>query len=94
MTIIFEWNHDKYELNLKKHGLSFEHAKLLFNQYMVVNIDNRFDYKEKRVVGYAELDGRLMCVVYTEPKPNRIRLISFRKANHREKEYYKKTCFK
>jgi uncharacterized DUF497 family protein len=56
---------------------------------MLVKEDLRFAYKEKRYIAYGELDGRLMCIVYTERKPQKIRIISFRKANKREKEYYK-----
>ena len=59
---------------------------------MLTKEDFRFEYQEKRYIGYGKLDGRLMCVIYTERKPNKIRIISFRKANNREKEYYEQVC--
>lgn len=86
----FEWDEGKNRMNIQKHGLSFEYAKILFANFMKINVDNRSEYKEKRFIGYGEIDRRLMCVVYTERKHNKIRIISFRKANKSEKEYYKK----
>jgi uncharacterized DUF497 family protein len=88
--MLFEWDNNKNQLNIQKHGLSFEHAKLLFDFPMLIKQDYRFEYQEKRYIGYGKLDGRLMCIIYTERKPNKVRIISFRKANKRETEYYKK----
>ena len=85
----FEWDEAKNQLNIEKHKLSFNDAKQIFEQPLVINEDTRFTYQEKRYIGYGKIDGRLMCVVYTERHLNRIRIISFRKANNREKEYYK-----
>ena len=53
--------------------------------------DERFDYKEVRFVGYGYVNGRLMNVIYTERSPSIIRIISFRKANSREKRLYEKS---
>ena len=88
----FEWDNDKYQINIEKHKLSFEMAKLLFENPLSVTQDTRFNLYdgEDRYIGLGELDGRLMVVVFTIRKPGRIRIISFRKANKREqKEYYK-----
>jgi hypothetical protein len=84
----FEWDELKNHINIKKHKLSFEYAKILFEHPLLINEDRRYNNKEKRFIGYGEIGGRLMCVVYTEREPNKIRIISFRKANYREKEYY------
>ena len=85
----FEWDEVKNQDNMEKHKVSFEYAKCLFEQPLIINEDSRYKYDEKRSIGYGYLDERLMCVVYTERKPNKIRIISFRKADNREKEYYK-----
>ena len=84
----FEWDDDKNQANIVKHKLSFEFAKLLFTQKLVINEDKRYNYTEKRFIGYGKIDDRLMCVVYTERKPDKIRIISFRKANSREQKEY------
>ena len=86
----FNWDQSKNELNIKRHGLDFEFAKLMFNDDLLVVPDRRFDYQEDRKIGYGKIEGRLMVVVYTERFPDIIRIISFRKANQRENKVYKK----
>ncbi|WP_422139117.1 BrnT family toxin [Endozoicomonas sp. ALC020] len=49
--------------------------------------DQRFDYGEQRMVGFALWGERLYCVVYTDRGETR-RIISLRKANNREKTAY------
>lgn len=49
--------------------------------------DDRKDYGEKRMIGYALIDDRLYCVVFTDRGSER-RIISLRKANQREVKYY------
>ena len=77
----FEWNEDKNRLNIEKHKADFNDATQLFNNDIVVIPDERFNYKELRLIGYGYVNGRLMNVVYTERLPGIIRIISFRKAN-------------
>lgn len=48
------------------------------------------DYIECRYIGFGHLYNRLVCVAYTERYPDIIRIISFRKANNREKKSTKK----
>lgn len=86
----FEWDESKNQSNIEKHGLSFEYAKELFAQDLWVISDKRFDYEEYRYIGYGKIESRLMCVVYAERFPDKIRIISFRKANKREQELFKK----
>ena len=86
----FSWDDNKNEQNIQKHGLGFEFAKQLFNNDLLIIPDIRFNYIENRYIGYSFIDGRLMVVVYTERLPDIIRIISFRKANKREQQTYKK----
>jgi uncharacterized DUF497 family protein len=44
-----------------------------------------------RFIAFGLVQSRLMAVVYAERGPDIIRIISFRKANHREKALFKKT---
>ena len=73
----------KNEANIRNHGISLADAVLLNWDLLVSGIDNRFDYGEIRIIGYAPIDNRLYCVVYTDRGNNR-RVISLRKANKRE----------
>jgi uncharacterized DUF497 family protein len=86
----FSWDDNKNEQNIQKHGLGFEFAKQLFNNDLLIIPEIRFNYIENRYIGYGFIDGRLMVVVYTERLPDIIRIISFRKANKREQQTYKK----
>jgi uncharacterized DUF497 family protein len=46
----YEWDQDKSDANLEKHGLSFEDAPLVFEGKCVTFQDNRFDYSEIRYI--------------------------------------------
>lgn len=50
-------------------------------------MDDRKNYGEKRMIGYALLGDRLYCEVFTD-RGNERRIISLRKANQREVKYY------
>lgn len=86
----FEWDDDKNLINIKKHGLDFEDAKLLFKRTLWKFEDTRFNYGEIRIVGFGYVKSRLMNVIYTELKPDIIRIISFRRADTREELLYEK----
>ena len=86
----FEWNESKRKANLKKHGVDFVAACQLWGAPMLIKEDTRQDYRESRLLGMGLLGKRVMLVVFTERKPDTIRIISFRKANQREVKYYEK----
>lgn len=69
--------------DLAKHGLSLEWASELDWDAMMVRFDERRNYGEARMVGFAPIADRLYCVVYTDRGDQR-RIISLRKANSRE----------
>jgi len=75
--------------NLHKHGISLEDAKLLDWSLLLFIEDDRKNYGEVRFIGYAPLENRLYCIVYTE-RNEMIHVISLRKANTREITRYVK----
>jgi len=77
----FEWHEPKRRENLRKHGLDFKDAWKVFDGPLLTNADTREDYGEGRWQGTGMLNGRVVVVVFTERKPNIIRLISLRKAD-------------
>lgn len=89
MKLKFTWDAQKSELNLEKHGLDFADAELVFEQPTVTFEDDRFDYGEMRLVTLGVLEKREVVIVHT-PRENKIRIISMRKANEKEKKIYKK----
>lgn len=58
------------------------------NPAMRVREDTRKVYSERRFIGYNTVAGRLMVVVFCTPADNHVHIISFRKANDREKRKF------
>jgi uncharacterized DUF497 family protein len=84
----FEWDEAKRAANLAKHGIDFIDALEMFAAPMFVRSDERKDYREPRWQGLGIVQGRLMVVAYTKREPNSIRIISLRKANSREEDFF------
>jgi uncharacterized protein len=84
----FEWDETKRKSNIKKHGIDFVDAPMIFAGYTITIADDRYDYGEERFVTFGILEGRVIAVVHTESK-RLIRIISIRKATkYEEKEYF------
>jgi|SRR6185437_317780 len=89
----FEWDENKNITNVEKQGLNFQDAKELFtNGSLYFTVDNRKAYGEIRYSGLGYINGRLLNVVFTQRHPDIIRIISFRRANNREKKHFEKSC--
>lgn len=85
----FEWDNDKAETNLRKHGISFDEAcSAVFDDFAVTFKDERENYGEDRYFTIGESSrGRLLAVIWT-PRNNRYRLISsFKPDKQQRKEY-------
>lgn len=76
----FEWDENKNEANIAKHGLNFADASRIFHLPLRISLDERENYGEDRWIGLGILDGRVVVIVYTEPDEQTIRIISLRKA--------------
>ena len=87
MPVQFEWDEDKAELNLKKHGVRFETAAKVFcdeNRIEFYDSEHSIDEDRYNTIGMVD---NVLFVVYTERK-NRVRLISARPANRKERSLY------
>ncbi len=87
MAIIFDPK--KNAKNIAERGLSFQLAEQLEWHTADVKKDTRKDYGETRLQVLACLDGRLYAVMVT-PRDTDLRVISFRKANKKERDQYGK----
>jgi uncharacterized protein len=85
----FEWNRQKADLNLRKHGVSFEEASSVFGDSLSRTVpDPVHSEDEGRLISVGLSDiGRLLVVVHTE-RGDTIRLISARVATKRERIEY------
>lgn len=87
MSLIFEWDDEKAKVNLKKHGVPFETAaKVFLDENRIEIYDEAHSGDENRYITIG-MAGDILFVVYTERSP-RIRLISARLANARERKVY------
>ena len=81
----FEWDDTKAASNLTRHRVSFEAARLAFDDpFALVRDDLREDYGEDRWSLTGMAAGRLLLVAYTM-RENRIRIIMARFAEPFEK---------
>jgi len=87
--IIFEWDPQKNRTNIEKHGVSFEEESTVFQDTLSLTIyDPLHSIDEERLIliGMSQ-KNRILVVVHTERGDN-IRIISARKTNKKEREYY------
>jgi uncharacterized DUF497 family protein len=84
--MIFEWDERKRLSNLEKHGLDFLDVIAIF-EAPHVKVPSVYDGKEDRFLAIGVLEGRIVTVVYTT-RSEAIRIISFRRARHEERQEY------
>ena len=94
MNLVFEWDKNKAEANLRKHKIGFDEAKTIFNDTLLVTFADDFHSdSEKRFISIGNsASNRVLLVVHTEFEETEneiiIRIISCRKATVLEREIY------
>lgn len=83
----FTWDEKKRKSNLRKHGVDFADAEIIFAGATFTFEDDRFDYGELRFITMGLLRGMVVVIAHTEQEET-IRVISMRKANKHEQEIY------
>jgi uncharacterized DUF497 family protein len=83
-----EFDQDKRDKTLLERGLDFARAAEVFEGVYFTGRDERFEYEEERFITIGKLDASLVVLVWT-PRGKVRRIISMRKANDREKAFYK-----
>ncbi len=84
----FEWDEEKNQANIRKHGFDFADAWEIFLTPILVALDDREDYSEDRWIGIGIFRTRTVVVLYTERGEDVIRIISLRKALTHERSQY------
>jgi hypothetical protein len=90
----FEWDESKATANLKKHGVSFEEAKAVFDNPLAVIFNNEthsVDEQREIIIGHSQRN-RLLLISFTE-RSSTIRIISARPATRKEREDYERNTF-
>lgn len=89
----FEWDQSKAASNLKKHGVSFEEAKTVFDNPLAVIFDDEahsVDEQREIIIGHSR-QNRLLLIAFTERFGN-VRIISARLATRNEREDYEQNA--
>lgn len=85
--IKFEWDEEKYAVNLWKHRVKFEEAAEVFfdleSQFGDASVDEEV---REYIIGYS-LSNRVLLVVFVE-RDVRTRIISARRTTTQEKKEY------
>ena len=92
MALEFEWDPVKAELNLKKHGVSFDEATTIFRDTLSITISDPDHSDDEDCFIDIGMSHRmqLLVVCYTERK-DKIRIISARRATRAERKNYEET---
>jgi hypothetical protein len=99
MNLVFEWDASKAESNLRKHKISFDEAKLIFNDpFLITFADNFHSNTEERFISIGSspaVPNRLLLVIHTEEHRRGdeliIRIISCRRATATERRIYEQS---
>ncbi len=84
----FEWDEDKNQENIRKHGFDFADAWEIFEAPVRTALDTKEDYGEARWNGIGLLGNRIVVVVFTECGEDTIRIIPLRKALKHERKKF------
>ena len=84
----FEWDEDKNQQNIAKHGISFEQASGIFDGFTFHRIDDRHDYGEVREISIGMVGSATIIVVVHTDRAGVCRIISARRAKEKERKYY------
>jgi uncharacterized protein len=89
----FEWDENKNKANLEKHGISFETARLVFDDARCLLVLDRIEAGEERwhAIGMILNTAVVLTVVHTyltESRKEVIHIISARRATRQEQNDY------
>ncbi len=85
---MYVWDETKRKSNLKKHGLDFTDAYLVYENPNKCTYDASRDHEYRLMdVALAVIKGRLLTLVYVEQGED-VRVISFRNASREERKRY------
>ncbi len=84
---MWDWDEEKRQATLLLRGLDFVLVRDFDLTAAQIDPDLRQDYGEARFKATGMIDDRLFSIVFT-PRGDRLRLISLRKSNERERRIW------
>ena len=88
MTRSFQWDEPKNQENVRKHGISFEEARQIFEGPVFNAVDERFDYGETREISMGFLGDMVVLNVAHTDRDGVTRIISARRATKKERTLF------
>ena len=93
MERYFEWDEQKAEINLRKHGIRFEEAARVFDDPLAVTDQDRIENGEQRWQTVGMADGYLLLLVahtvrFEDEGIEVVRIISARRVDRAERRRY------
>lgn len=88
--MLFEWDENKNQKNIEKHGIDFNDAITIFDDDdRIEAVDGRNDYGEERIQVIGEAKPGILMAVYTwRQNGTSRRMISARTASKKERAVY------
>jgi uncharacterized DUF497 family protein len=83
----YSWDEVKNAINIRKHGLSFIEANLVYEAPVKLTLSSKYEGNEERWIDMAKVNGNILLFVYTI-RGGTIRCISLRKASRKERRLY------
>lgn len=92
----FEWDDNKNQANIKKHGIDFAQAVYVFSDPFALNLpdDEHSDNEERWILLGKSLQEMVLLIVHTCREGDSIRIISARKSTKNEQRMYEMRCKK
>ncbi len=85
----FEWDEEKNNINIQKHGISFKLARDIFDDKNKVSFtDDRESYFEGREITIGKVKNKILVTVVHTDRNGITRIISARNANKTERSLY------
>jgi len=92
----FEWDPNKAESNLQKHGVSFDEAVTVFKDPLAFIFDDTAHSEQEHreiIIGMSTV-RRMLLVCFVERVEDTVRIISARPATRQEVKDYEKNASK
>ena len=88
MTVVeFDWDPDKAERNLLKHGVSFPEAATVFGDTLSTTFPDDVRSEQRWIIIGISEQRRILVVCHVEEE-EAIRIISAREATRQERRFY------
>jgi uncharacterized protein len=95
MSLKFEWDKAKAAANLKKHRVSFDEARTVFDDplaFIFDDEDHSADEHREIIIGYSS-ENRLLLTCFIERAEDVIRIFSVRLATKKERQAHEKNVY-